>query len=54
MYTIEYKTREESLNFTTPARHPFEAVKIWQEATKVFEQVEMISLVKEDYKVRLF
>ena len=54
MYIIEYKTEEDIFNFETPARHPFEAMKLWQDATKVFEQVEILSLNKEEYKVRLF
>lgn len=53
MYKITYKVEEDLFNFTTPAVHPFQAMYIFQEAVKVFEKAEILSLKKEDY-LRIF
>ena len=54
MYVIDYKNEEDIFKFETPAKHPFEAIKIWQESIKCFGECAMISLTKENYKVVLF
>ena len=55
MYNITYKTEEDTFNFETPAKHPFDAYRLFQEnVLKVFKKVEIISLNKERYEIRLF
>ena len=53
MYNIEYKVDEDIFNFNTPASNPFQAVKIFQENAVIFDNVQMLSL-KKDECLRIF
>lgn len=54
MYTIQYKNEEDLFEFETVAIHPFQAMKIWQDATACLGQCSIISFKKNEYAVRLF
>lgn len=49
MYLIKYLFEEDIFDFTVHAKHPFEAIKIWQETVECLGKCEMLCLRKETY-----